>query len=695
MKRNKLSTRVLMACAAVGALLYVTGCPGAVGGGSSGGGTTPPSTPGIKPPALGKLQKATIKAKDFPEGDFTSYEITWAPEGGDQKQPISVAPQDIKDITITGLDGDTDYTFTITGIAQVGEPVEVTKTIGADTVAARAAAVRVLEPADFNEVDAAATEVEVTWEPQNSIPQPYRVALTDAKANGLSIEGFAPEIYKFNLQGLKTEQKAVEPDFVIIEPDYTEALESGYAALEAENYGTAVERFMQAYEIAQNNETRMHAALAYLASISVDSAVVDLMRDKLGFVSYPAELNALINLDNWWTDHEWENGYYTGVWNEETQQWEEVYIESIDSAFFPELSEAPEWIRSLGAMHPGALWMCILLNNHLDGVNGTVDTVVNDVFGARYDKAVSLINEMVDDTPVDIDSRLIKLLNLTETIGEDTVMVTKAELKLITAALSIVKGTFEFLQAYELDTDANFIPFLINPDSATDAAAREFFNGGKYSASYDPLANGFMTQRAGYTTQTAKNTLSGAVSDIIGAYDSLLASGNRYPQAVTDVLKKYEGWKTVAQELRTAINTEGVWSFPEMDNEGIPKDGTTLFQLDCACLADGWFSMDKFVKIDKATGKPSFGVWGWDPMSGDIEAEITSLDKLTAYQGMEDVRCGVYVGLDFLSMILDPNGDSMVADDYESRYSVMSVWDVNDPIHVQLFTNMFNFYYGK
>ena len=39
MKWNKLSARVLTVCAAAGALLYITGCPGTVDGGSS---TTPP-----------------------------------------------------------------------------------------------------------------------------------------------------------------------------------------------------------------------------------------------------------------------------------------------------------------------------------------------------------------------------------------------------------------------------------------------------------------------------------------------------------------------------------------------------------------------------------------------------------------------------------------------------------------------------
>ena len=109
---------------------------------------------------------------------------------------------------------------------------------------------------------------------------------------------------------------------------------------------------------------------------SVNEQVVTLMRDRIGFASYPRTLNALINTDEWWGNYTLQDGYG------------EDYI-----VYFPMLSDAPNWISSIG-IDPIALWMAVLLNNNLEGVNDLIDSVLNNVFGKSYDEAVELINSI-------------------------------------------------------------------------------------------------------------------------------------------------------------------------------------------------------------------------------------------------------------------------------------------------------------
>ena len=380
------------------------------------------------------------------------------------------------------------------------------------------------------------------------------------------------------MQGMKLEKKTATPE--IEASSYSALLETGYNALEREDYDSAVASFMAAYEAEANNETKMHAALARLAAISVNEQVVTLMRDRIGFASYPRTLNALINTDEWWGNYTLQDGYG------------EDYI-----VYFPMLSDAPNWISSIG-IDPIALWMAVLLNNNLEGVNDLIDSVLNNVFGESYDEAVQLINSM-DNAPVLINNRFIHLLRLEDQLGGDTVRVTKAELKAITAALDIVKGTLQFLQAYNLDTPLNFFAFdWIEGGEDID------FNGGKYAESYDPFNNGFLTRRSGYTTETAVNTYISALDTLIEAYESITADNKNYPSAAKDFLKKYSGYKDLAIAIKAAIQNKDWYDFPSINNEGIPQQNDTLFSINFGCMEDGFFSMDKL--FETKDGKPVF-----------------------------------------------------------------------------------------
>lgn len=696
MKRYRICVSVLAAMLTVSTAVFVTGCNTPVSPDNSGntpggdtGGTENPGDGGDSSELPVGNGTATITEDDFPAGEFDQYEITWTPAGGEE-QPKRVDSKE--KVIIKGLNPGEKYTFTVTGVSTVGEPKEVEKTIGEKS---RAAAVLILESTDFS-FGSEVTHVDITWTPENEVKQPLRVSLSDATKEGVTAENFDPGTYTFTLQGMKLEEKKVTPE--IVKPSYSDLLETGYDALEREDYDSAVASFMDAYAAEANNETKMHAALARLAAISVNEQVVTLMRDRIGFASYPRTLNALINTDEWWSDQEffWESYDHLSTYQEvpsesgwgpycrvngevvltseytdiycrsgfdqvNSDAWvrldEEKYLQKIvkenewgyrnyytlvnpqlsedgnylidsstaenlginvspenqvylssfeyvridykikDFMYYPELTAAPDWVSNVSLYSPPMLWMAVLLNNNLEGVNNLIDSVLNNVFGKSYDEAVKLINSM-DNEPVDINNRFIRLLRLEDQLGGDTVRVTKAELKAITAALDIVKGTLQFLQAYNLDTPLNFL--ALDWIKGGDIN----FNGGNYDESYDPFNNGFLTQRSGYTTETAVNTYISALDALIEAYESITADNKNYPSAAKDFLKKYSGYKELATNIKAAIQ-DGTWcEFPSINNEGIPQKGAPLFRINFGCMKDGFFSMDKL--FETKDGKPVF-----------------------------------------------------------------------------------------
>ena len=434
-------------------------------------------------------------------------------------------------------------------------------------------------------------EGEISWVPADGEPQPKVI---DVSQESVTINGLdSTKKYTFSFIGIdpdgnRYESRNITPYVIVKKQTAQDLIDNGYDALEQGDIDSAVAAFKAAYIAEKSNETRMYAALAQLAAISVNSDVVDLMRNRLGFIKYPEKLNALINQEEWWSYQE----------------------ERYDFVYMPDLADAPAWLKASAGFSPFTLWMALLVDNNTTGLNNLIDDVLTGAFGTGYTEASDLIDEMTKD-PVTIDKRLIKLLNLTEAVGEDTIKITKAELKTVTAVLDMVKGTFQFLQAYNLDTPLNFLKF--DWDTGSD------FELGEYDPAIDPCENGFLDQRSGYTTKTARDTYVQALSDLISAYDSLITSKN-YPAAAIDFLKKYEGYKTLAQDIQTAIQNIGINNATWVDIpyiQGSPAtDGGADFRVNLAALKDGYFKLEKL--IDMENKKPVFKTEGGQEVTDDI-----------------------------------------------------------------------------
>lgn len=79
------------------------------------------------------------------------------------------------------------------------------------------------------------------------------------------------------------------------------------------DYDAALAYFRDAYGAEQNNTTKAYYAAVQLATISVKQETVDFMRNKMGFATYPAKLNALANLE-WFKEQTYKARCETRVW---------------------------------------------------------------------------------------------------------------------------------------------------------------------------------------------------------------------------------------------------------------------------------------------------------------------------------------------------------------------------------------------
>ena len=81
-----------------------------------------------------------------------------------------------------------------------------------------------------------------------------------------------------------------------------ELLAEAKKALVDGDYDSAISKFQAAYQKNPSDENKIYYALTELATLSTDSELTDLIRNKLGLTGYPASLNALFTKD-WLKDY--------------------------------------------------------------------------------------------------------------------------------------------------------------------------------------------------------------------------------------------------------------------------------------------------------------------------------------------------------------------------------------------------------
>ena len=276
-----------------------------------------------------------------------------------------------------------------------------------------------------------------------------------------------------------------------------------------------------------------------------------------------------------------------------SSSWDGVDYTYYKKAMFPTLS-VPEWFKnSKFSNYFGELLLANILNGNTKGLNDALDDLYNVLFSSEYEDACKKIDAVTGS--VKIPSRVIEDFGLTEIVGDTSVKLGKAELALIKTSFNILKATVEYAQSYNLNSDLSFLKF----DWADkDAAMKVFEKYLQYDASIDPLANGFMSQRSTEKMAASKEHFASAVSDLIAAYDDILANAADYgyPTALTDVLNEYKVLREGAVQLQAAIADGGKFYIPETDDLPASWPASGSLYIDIGKLFDASnFALKNFI----------------------------------------------------------------------------------------------------
>ncbi|MCR4953350.1 MAG: InlB B-repeat-containing protein [Treponema sp.] len=333
----------------------------------------------------------------------------------------------------------------------------------------------------------------------------------------------------------------------------------------------------------------------------------------------------------------------------------------------------------------------LLIGNIVQGnVNG-LDSAIDDLYSAlfecdEYKNACKKIESIKDG--VKLPAEVVNGLGLDKMLGDGSssanaeLKIGKTELKLIESILNILKGTFEYFQAYSFNTNLSFLKtdWARFMDEAKNAEAmKELLDlVKKYNAEIDPIANGFLSVRNSNKMDDSKNTFVAILTDLINSYDSITGTNN-YPTVIGTTVKEGAVLRDAAVNLRTAIQNGGKFYIPDL--QSVPKTWPTsqnnaAITLDCGKLFKaGQFAIGNLIELDNS--KPVF----YSVTEDGTTKKISSADDLKALLGNQNAN--------FVMNILATKSLSEVINIPGIPTTAITL---PTPTEVVLFT--YNFYYG-
>jgi chitodextrinase len=584
--------------------------------------TTPP-LPATGFAAIAGDRQAALTWIDPADADFHHVEITFTPAVEGIGQPISVA-KGTQNRIIEGLANGTPYTFTITALDTSDNRSEVATASATpeDTTPPANVAGLAAEAGDgqailtwTNPADADFDHVEITFIPVVGT-QPITVAkgtqtqTITGLANGTR---YTFTVITVDASANKSDGSTASATPVVppsTDKKAAELIAEGSALLVAQSFDGAVDYYEGAYTAESDDPGAIvYSSIAKLASIAKDQKVQDLMKNRFGLSAYPGTIDALVS----------------GSWLEEYD----------GSSLFPAL-ETPQWVKDNGDYAasltsgnlPSAATMQLLLFTNLidknnNGLNNLLDDTLDAVFGANFEEAAARVEKLTYDDSVSLDKAIVDAFGLTE-IFEGDIVITKVEMDLLIASMRLVKATLEWINAYDWNTDLNFLKvnWINNEDIPGSLLDR-------IGASSLPLKNNFLKDRNNGQMNASKQDFIAAIDAAINAYDNL-DKEQLIPQGTKDEITSRLWIKDGLTALKDAINggqtfwipdampTVNGWNYSEA-NAFIGVNMGNLF-------APGHLSIDKI--IDNANGAPTlYGFRGeGEPVAISAKADIANYD---------------------------------------------------------------------
>jgi chitodextrinase len=641
--------------------------------GNTSAGTTTTATPVLSPDttppanvagltAIPGDRRATLAWTDPADSDLDYIEITFSPNG---TQPIIVA-KGTQSRTVTGLNNGTEYTFTVvavdsSGNKNTGATTKATPAVGDKTVveqrieegSAHLIAKRFDNAIQSYESAYAADNTDPAAIVYSSIAKLASIAKS-AEIKKLMEEQFGVSSYPGAIDELLSDSWLREYDnehFVSSYGDY-----DGWVSWRGKH---------------PKADGIFSGAGNVNPSPSLEWELYTDEYDKNGPGYYRQELvkNSLVWVHD---DQSYGSGYYDYdrqvylYWLEEGQSWymygEDVVVEQTGYQYqrheerlvlvsktpiyeirgysrFPAF-DIPQWIDANGdydaslteGLSPSTVTMQLLLFSNLldkntDGLNNLLDQTLAAVFGTEFEEAANRVAKLNYTQSVFLDETIVNEFGLTE-IFEGDIVITKVEMELLIASMRLVKAALEWVDAYDWNTDLNFLKvnWVNDTDSSYDALLNNIRN------TIPPLKNNFLKDR-----NPNNGKMDASKQDFIKAIDAAIEAYNNIdkveliPPGAKDEITKRQWIKAGLEALKSAINGGQTFWIPDSEPAGSGwnySEANGAIGVDLGRLfTPGYLSLDKL--IENTNGTPNF--YGF-PKNGGDPVRVSTRGDIANYE---------------------------------------------------------------
>ncbi len=329
-----------------------------------------------------------------------------------------------------------------------------------------------------------------------------------------------------------------------------------------------------------------------------------------------------------------------------------------------------------------------ILNGNTNGLNSAIDDLYSAVYESKEYKSVC--NKIAAiKTGVAIPALVIDEFDLEKTFGTDTVIIGPTELTLIKDVINWYKGLLEYLQSYSFSYDLSIFKEhwadLAAETDKTDPNAEPPYAFlleavSSYNASLDPIANGFLSVRNPAKVTASKNTFLGIFTDVIAAYDNIMADDSAYPAVIKGFLGDYAEIRDFAVGIKEAIEAGTKFDFP-IKGEPAYIDFGKFF-------TSGQFALENIIEIEAVAGAKAAKVpvfYALDHKTDLVVKKITNANEFAeAFEAGYDFALN-FKAFESISEVTDAVSIMMAGKDAYYKYMTL-------PNEAAIL--VFNFYYG-
>lgn len=292
----------------------------------------------------------------------------------------------------------------------------------------------------------------------------------------------------------------------------------------------------------------------------------------------------------------------------------------------------PDWVKSetyftgslIDSVQTVKTWLYLLyaniVTNHENGFNDTLDKLIS-VVSAKRETVTKLVDSLGSGT-ARLDASLIKNLNLTEILGEDSLYFGKTEMNILASALEALDAALHFAASYDLTADLTRakVGFELSHDEIMTVVN-------------ECVTAKTLSVRDESKLAESKTLLSSALSRLIASYEGIQKSTS-YPQVAKDKISEYGGvLYSGAQKAKAALDSDGIFYLPK-DNTAtaFPEGaGAASFGIDFGKIFTAGYFTDI---IERTEDKEKIRVYykryeySWNSQSGSSETE-TEPEEIT------------------------------------------------------------------